>query len=582
MEKGMMYSDLERKGFCRVNEERQIVDYDEKKEARTGALAETTGNNRVLFLTRSAYFQFNGASPIAIYLKKHGINSRILETATSKFMDKTYRRQDVGNEYIIGEVVKEGCNFVGISALSLDISYFVRLLGDLIEKHPEINERTVFVFGGAAVITNPSFFLEVFSFIKNCVVVAAPGEELMRRIATTDGIEDIIADSSRFPYCIIKQGDTVIDNMSAAEPAIMSKRVPLLEVYKQALQKEPVVLDAGDQGLVCPKNREYVREAFNIHLELGCKAACAFCSFSNKRYASINRLRVFRPEDYGRIIAELVESILKIASSRPGGRIRLTGENIFGSKQFLEVFIGSLLDVREGLNGMDFWSTGGPADVVRKIDHELLEKMREVGFHSITLGTETYSPRLLRAMRKPATVELNIAAIRKLNAAGITAITTCLTFYPSADMVSIRHDVAEIMKLYEDETIYIAFHPVLLAIHETRASAEFRDCIEYERICNRGGTINIPKYIRPRDEKIGGLQMRLMEKGFEVISQIEERAPGIVITRTFEALIYLRILCKEIEEQALGDRYGLALADYVNLYPELHRETLSGIVNGCT
>ena len=99
--------------------------------------------NKILFLTRSAYFRFNGASPISTYLWKHGINSRIVETATSKFMDKTYRRENIGNKWVIDEIVKEDTDIIGISLLCLDITYFCNLFDELISSYIWFDRGTI-------------------------------------------------------------------------------------------------------------------------------------------------------------------------------------------------------------------------------------------------------------------------------------------------------------------------------------------------------------------------------------------------------------------------------------------------------
>ena len=122
---------------------------------------------------------------------------------------------------------------------------------------------------------------------------------------------------------------------------------------------------------------------------------------------------------------------------------------------------------------------------------------------------------LMKDMRKSCTVEMNFDAVKKLNKAGITAICTSLMFYPTATMKSILNDLTAIITLYEEDTIYIAFHPVLLAIHETKMSIDFEDCIEYDEVLTQSGIIKIPKYVRPRDKKIKDIQIELKKKGFQ-------------------------------------------------------------------
>ena len=536
--------------------------------------------NKILFLTRSAYFRFNGASPISTYLRKHGINSRIIETATSKFMDKTYRRENIGNKWVIDEIVKEDTDIIGISLLCLDITYFCNLFDELISSYPDMNKK-LFVFGGAGAITAAEFIVGAFPFIKNMVVVASAGEEIMRMIAESKDIDEIVKNSDQFPYTMIKNGETVIDNRELTDTELLQKRTALYDVYREALDGMDNQLESkgafGESGLVTPNNIEYLPEAFNIHLELGCKARCSFCSFSNADYFKKIKLRRYEPEEFHGIVGEIVQIILDVGRENHIERLRFTGENIFENKQFLEKLCDGLLEVKDELGGIDFWSTGMPVDVSKRMDFSLLEKMKEVGFHSITLGIETYDKQLMKDMRKSCTVEMNFDAVKKLNQAGITAICTSLMFYPTATMTSILNDLTAIITLYEEDTIYIAFHPVLLAIHETKMSIDFKDCIEYDEVSTQSGIIKIPKYVRPRDKKIKDIQIELMKRGFHIIEQLEKQIPNIVLTRTFEGLIYLKMLCDQLGETELADRYWAALQDYYKYYPKKYRKTFGKI-----
>ena len=114
--------------------------------------------------------------------------------------------------------------------------------------------KKLFVFGGAGAITAAPFIVKAFPFIKNFVVVASAGEEIMRRIATSKDINEIVKNSDKFPYTMIKNEETVIDNRELTDVELLQKRTPLYDVYREALDGMDNQLEStgafGKSGLV--------------------------------------------------------------------------------------------------------------------------------------------------------------------------------------------------------------------------------------------------------------------------------------------------------------------------------------------
>jgi radical SAM superfamily enzyme YgiQ (UPF0313 family) len=358
---------------------------------------------------------------------------------------------------------------------------------------------------------------------------------------------------------------------------LIKNRLQPAEAQRILIERDPNAM-LMEPGGILPDTPEF-RPGIPYFIDLYCKARCKFCSMSNDDFARLAKLRSVTSEEYDETIQEALRFFLAATKTLPKGRIILFGDDMFTDAEFLGKFVNTLYAAKEELKGWDFIANARPHTVVMNGKEEILSKMREIGFEFITLGIETFDPSFMRSMGKATTLDKNLTAIKMLNKAGINATMNYITFYPSATMGSIRLDLAEAINAHEKQGLYLALHQIMLAVHETAFSKEYADCIEYETVDTISGKKDIPKYIFPRDQDVRRVQDIMIKKYKEIQNALNEAVPNIIITRTFEALIYFNVLSKEIKEDRLAERYQNALQKYTELYPLEHRENLKKVLN---
>ena len=142
----------------------------------------------------------------------------------------------------------------------------------------------------------------------------------------------------------------------------------------------------------------------------GCPWQCNFCS---KTFKSA-RLRT---------IPHVVEEIRMLKEEFGVGAIFFNDELlIMGKKRGYE-----LCEAMKPLNVK--WCGQARVDTV---ELDLLKCMKDAGCVDVGLGIESGSQRILDAMNKRSTVEMNLSAIKAVKEAGLETVAQCIYGYPGS------------------------------------------------------------------------------------------------------------------------------------------------------
>lgn len=153
----------------------------------------------------------------------------------------------------------------------------------------------------------------------------------------------------------------------------------------------------------------------------GCHGTCAFCSIRAFYGGSPGRAwRGRSPEDVAAEIDEL--------AGRWGIRhLRFSDDNFVGPGEAGRRRASAMADAIAALGrDLEFTIACRPDDV----DHELFAQMKAAGLHTVFLGVESGSQRILDTLNKRVTVEHNREAVRTLRALGLRAGLGFIMFTP--------------------------------------------------------------------------------------------------------------------------------------------------------
>jgi tRNA-dihydrouridine synthase/radical SAM superfamily enzyme YgiQ (UPF0313 family) len=526
----------------------------------------------IVLLGAGGHVKQTGARRLALFLNATGIPARLMDNSKKKFGSKFYDYYGAMDE-TVDELVSVNPPFIGVSLLSHDLGYYVRLLDRLNRRHPGFIDRTTFVFGGPAVTNDPDFVFEIMKKVglKNIIVSPGRGEGKLDEILRHRG-EGLLGFVQGLPKVVAQINGVFVNTMALEDNVERPRYISLANYFDDA----PV---AGTvQDLILPDTNEYRAPAEFIWLELACQGSCTFCSYSVSSFAQYIRSTKITAREYGPVIDDLTRFVVQ-SYNRGVHRILITSDDIFGDPEFLKQLITRLKAIHDQIPDMTFWATGRPSQIVNRIDMSLLKMMQEVGFFEITLGTESFHESFLRDMGKPSTAELNRKAVRKLYEAGIRPRTTLLSFYPSVTREYLINDLEAVAELYETDDIYIAFHPVLIAIQNTAVFHEFSDEIEYETVeLMNGASVQIPQYIRPRDPEMRRVQTVLMDEFKTIREAISAIEPRIHMDRNIDSLIMMTILSRELGRKDLYEKYHRFLDEFCALYPAPYGEQLQSLM----
>ncbi|MEY9840538.1 radical SAM protein [Streptacidiphilus sp. EB103A] len=197
---------------------------------------------------------------------------------------------------------------------------------------------------------------------------------------------------------------------------------------------DPDTLPATDYSLV-PVEAYYTEEVRDLSYisSFGCPHPCTFCS---EPQTSLRRWKALGAE---RVVTEL-EALWKRYTP---DQISLLDPN-FSTNTARVIEIVELME-RRGLC-IQLRANMRAKDVVALARHIDLARLRDVGFSAIFVGCESGSDRMLKLMRKQATVKDTVDGCRMLSAAGIVQLTSWIHDLPEES----EEDSALTLRLLQD------------------------------------------------------------------------------------------------------------------------------------
>ena len=169
----------------------------------------------------------------------------------------------------------------------------------------------------------------------------------------------------------------------------------------------------------------YFRQADVIETSRGCLNLCNFCSI-REMYG-----RSFRLFPLERVLADIED-----AYSRGARHIFCTDDNITLDMERFEQLCEGVIRLK--LKNLMFTTQASPIGFAHRPD--IAKKMVEAGFVSIFLGIENASPKNLRAMHKPNTLDTIQRGVTALQKEGIIVVAGIINGLPDDDAESMREN----------------------------------------------------------------------------------------------------------------------------------------------
>jgi radical SAM superfamily enzyme YgiQ (UPF0313 family) len=176
----------------------------------------------------------------------------------------------------------------------------------------------------------------------------------------------------------------------------------------------------------------YFRQADVIETSRGCLHMCNFCSI-REMYG-----RSFRVFPLDRVLADIED-----AYSRGARHIFCTDDNITLDMERFEKLCEGVIQLK--LKDLMFTTQASPIGFANRPD--IAKKMVKAGFVSIFLGIENGSPKNLRTMHKPNTLDTIRRGVEALQQEGIIVIAGIINGLPDDDPESMRENYQFIKKM---------------------------------------------------------------------------------------------------------------------------------------
>jgi anaerobic magnesium-protoporphyrin IX monomethyl ester cyclase len=275
-------------------------------------------------------------------------------------------------------------------------------------------------------------------------VILGPGEhaavEIARRLS--DGARLTPEAVTNVPNLALLDGHAGLTQAGTAQPSILTTPYQFIGDMND--------LPPMDYRLIEPTRyyTDRVRDLSYIS-SYGCPYACAFCS------EPTTSTRKWKPLAPARVVAEL----LHLWHTYQPSQISLLDPNFSTNIQRVIEIVellecgGERLELRANMRTRDV------VNLAKAID---LERLRNVGFSAIFLGCESGSDRMLKLLRKGATVADTREACRRLNYAGVVQLTSWIHDLPgeeSDDSHATLDLVAELAELEHNRQKHHFFMP---------------------------------------------------------------------------------------------------------------------------
>jgi radical SAM superfamily enzyme YgiQ (UPF0313 family) len=395
-------------------------------------------------------------------------------------------RENIGVKKLLDMIAHCKPDIVGFTAYTHDLGT-VNILSSYIKR--KIAERILIVVGGP----HPSVAPEhTFQALRN-IDFAFKGEaetgfrELVRYVMENPDMHGKRCENSlsRIPGLIYKDDSGVI------------------KVNRQCYTEELDSLEFPDWRLIDP--RKYLQTCHGvfyyntpfspIFTSRGCSQYCSFCSAHNIMGRKIRR----------RSVANVIKEIAFLRDSFGVREIHILDDNFTADKDYVLSFCKSLIDSSLNMS----WSC--PNGVrVDSLDEEMLDQMKASGCHSVFVGIESGSQRVLNAMNKHlnlALIEEKIGIIKKK---GFLITGFFIVGYPQETKEEINETIEFSLKLPLDIADFSNFLPLPgSSVVEELFGAAGMDMIDSAALSSPANVIH---YSKDRSEI--RLRNRMMRKAY--------------------------------------------------------------------
>ncbi|MCX8177512.1 MAG: B12-binding domain-containing radical SAM protein [Candidatus Bathyarchaeota archaeon] len=339
-----------------------------------------------------------GLAYLAAVLEKAGHQVKVLDCAALSMSFQELKTR----------IVQFKPDIVGVTAMTPTVGSALKV-ASLVK---EVSPSTLVVFGGV----HPTFM----------------DKEMLREV---DHVDVIIRGEGEH---------TIIDLVSALEERRGLKGVLGItyreegSIYRNPERPYIENLDdlpkPGFRHFPLEKYRVFGRKILPVVSSRGCPFQCSFCVTS----------RVFGRKVRMRSPINVVDEVEWLKKEHGADAVTFYDDTFTFSKERVERICEEIMD--RGLNIP--WDCQTRADC---LSPELLKKMRDAGCEAITLGVESASPNILRAVGKGTSPEQNEKAVRIIKEAGISVIVSVIIGYPGETMKDVNLTLEFIKKLKPDD-----------------------------------------------------------------------------------------------------------------------------------
>ena len=265
--------------------------------------------------------------------------------------------------------------------------------------------------------------------------------------------EQVLADPN-FDLCVIGEGEqTLVELLRCLDAGGRAVEVPGVAArVKGAVERaapRPLLADLDP----LPRPMEWVPRTLLNHdhypakalgrlmATRGCPQLCTYCA-SNRLWGRRPRFR-----SPGQVVAELQQ--LRAAGVE---RVHFEDDTFGVTPDYLQRLCAA---IAQGLPGLG-WSC---ETHVRLINEANLASMQRAGCHTIQMGIESGSDRILRAVRKGFTIARALEACRLVKRHGMRLEVFIMAGFPQETEESLRETMAVVRDLDCDKVIYSLFTP---------------------------------------------------------------------------------------------------------------------------
>ncbi len=359
--------------------------------------------------------------------------------------------RDLNLTEFLGEVKRFVPDVVGLQVYTSDREVVRRYLGRLHELHP----RPTIVVGGPHPSSVPELVLDELGPAVD-FAFAGEAELPFKQWIAQHEAGPLAADNIRdIPGLIWRDGARTVVNppVFAADLSIFGE--PAWDLLRPETYPHSPFAAFVQRLPVVP-----------IIASRGCPYRCAFCAAG---FLSGHRIRY-------RAAEAVVDEMLRLKRDHGIREIQLADDNFTANPRLVAELCELML-----ARGVDLpWSCPNGVRVER-LDGPLLALMRRSGCHSLAVGIESGSPRILTKVCKEIDLERIRAGLHLIRRAGIITVGYFMLGFPSETDAERRQTMALSLDLPLDRAHFMLYCPLpgTPLYDEARRSARFRDDADY-------------------------------------------------------------------------------------------------------